>query len=478
MNTASEKSIITKFLQKNAKKKVVVIQGLGFVGAVMAIVVANSENEEYAVIGVDLPESIEKIDAMNDGIFPIKSGDPKVSEYFNNAIKKENFMATSSSFAYSKADVIIIDINLDVYKKSDFDKHLLGYEINLSGISNAVRTIAQNCKENVLVLVETTVPPGTCEKIVKPIIEEEFKKRELDHNYKIGHSYERVMPGPNYVDSIKNFYRVYSGIDEESANSVEKFLKTIIKTDQYPLTRLSNTTASEMGKVLENSFRAMNIAFIQEWTEFAEKAGINLFEVIKAIRMRPTHVNIMQPGLGAGGYCLTKDSLLASWASKELYGSGYLSQIEKAIEINDQMPLHTYKAIKKYFTNNISGKKFLILGISYLKNIADTRYTPVELLYDKLHADGAIIELHDPFVTYWPEKNLNTDNSDSIFEKKYDAIVIGTPHDFYFKEGKLDSFFAYSNKFVVFDPHGSISDELLEKYCNKHDFKLNGRGDV
>jgi UDP-N-acetyl-D-glucosamine dehydrogenase len=478
MSTTSEKSKIIKFLQKNAAKKIVIVQGLGFVGAVMAIVIANSENEEYAVIGVDLPNSFKKIDAMNNGIFPIKSSDPKISEYFNNAIRKENFLATSNCYVYSKADVIIIDINLDVYKKSDFDKHLLGYEINLSAFSDAVRTIAHNCKENVLVLVETTVPPGTCEKIVKPIFEEEFKKRELDHNYKIGHSYERVMPGPNYIDSIKNFYRVYSGIDEESANSVEKFLKTIIKTDQYPLTRVSNTTASEMGKVLENSFRAMNIAFIQEWTEFAEKAGVNLFEIIKAIRMRPTHVNIMQPGLGAGGYCLTKDSLLASWASKELFGSESLSQIEKAIEINDQMPLHTYKVIKKYFNNNISGKKFLILGISYLKNIADTRYTPVELLYDKLQADRAIIELHDPFVSYWPEKNLTTADSDYIFEKSYDAIVIGTPHDFYFNESKLDSFFAASNKFVVFDPHGSISDELFKKYCNKHDFVLNGRGDV
>jgi len=109
------------------------------------------------------------------------------------------------------------------------------------------------------------------------------------------------MPGPDYIDSIQNFYRVYSGIDENSADSVEQFLKTIISTKDYPLTRLGSTNATEMAKVLENSYRAMNIAFTVEWSRFAEEAGVNLYEVVDAIRMRPTHRNLMYPGIGVGG---------------------------------------------------------------------------------------------------------------------------------------------------------------------------------
>ena len=120
-------------------------------------------------------------------------------------------------------------------KQSDFLGNLNEYSVSLNGFKKAIKTIGNHCKENVLVLVETTVPPGTCQNIVKPIIEECFNKRNLNkNNFMLGHSYERVMPGPNYIDSIQNFYRVYSGVDEESAKSVELFLKTpIFKTLTY-----------------------------------------------------------------------------------------------------------------------------------------------------------------------------------------------------------------------------------------------------
>ena len=136
-------------------------------------------------------------------------------------------------------------------------------------------------------LVETTVPPGTCEQIIKPIMQEEFEKRNLSfQDFGIGHSYERVMPGPEYVDSIKSFPRVYSGINEESANRTEVFLRTIIDTSKCDLTRLEHTNATEMAKVLENSYRATNIAFAVEWSRFAEEAGVDMYEIVNAIRVR------------------------------------------------------------------------------------------------------------------------------------------------------------------------------------------------
>ena len=163
---------------------------------------------------------------------------------------------------------------------SPFNGDLNSFDVDLSNFKKAIEAIGNNCKENVLILVETTVPPGTCQKIVKPIVEKCLKKRNLSfNNFKLGHSYERVMPGPNYIDSIQNFYRVYSGINEKSANAAEVFLKTIVSTSKYPLTKLGNTNSTELAKVLENSYRAMNIAFITEWSRFSEESNVNLYEV-------------------------------------------------------------------------------------------------------------------------------------------------------------------------------------------------------
>ena len=172
------------------------------------------------------------------------------------------------------------------------------------------------------------------------------------------------MPGPEYINSIKNFYRVYSGIDENSATETEKFLKTIISTKEYPLTKLVNTNATEMAKVLENSYRAMNIAFAVEWSRYAEEAGVNLYEIVNAIRMRPTHSNLMYPGIGVGGYCLTKDPLLASWAKINHFNSNdSLEQSEKGVRINDKMPHYAFDFMKKAFAlESIINKKILLIN--------------------------------------------------------------------------------------------------------------------
>ena len=261
----------------------------------------------------------------------------------------------------------------------------------MAGFKKAIETIGSRCREDVLVLVETTVPPGTCSKIVKPILRSCLERRRLPTSrLKIGHSYERVTPGPNYIDSIKNFYRVYSGESEESADHVEGFLKRVISTSQFPLTRLQNTESSEMAKVLENSFRAMNISFIVEWSRFAEQAGVNLYEVIDAIRMRPTHANLMYPGIGVGGYCLTKDPVMASWSAESFFGvePGLQSSV-KAVQINDSMPYSAFEFSKKCLRDEIRGRKFSLLGVAYGPGIGDTRFSPVEVYVDLLMNAGA-----------------------------------------------------------------------------------------
>lgn len=477
--TSDDKSDIDNFLKLHPGKKVVVVQGLGFVGSVMALVVANALTEEYAVIGIDLPSvhSYWKICSINEGVFPVLASDPKINQYYENALKKKNYYATYDPYAFSKADVVVVDINLDVKKEPISNE----YDVDLTLFKRAIECIGNNCKQDALVLVETTVPPGTSVKIVKPLLKDCLKKRNLPvDEIKVGHSYERVMPGPKYIDSIQNFYRVFAGTDEQSANAVEKFLRTVIKTDEFPLTKLGNTNATEMAKVLENSFRAMNIAFIVEWTRFAEEAGVDLYEVVNAIRMRPTHQNIMLPGLGVGGYCLTKDALLASWARMNLFGSeNPLLQSETGVNINDKMPLYAFRFLQSQYKGSLKDKKVLLLGVSYLNDVGDTRSTPVEGFYDQLQMQASEISLHDPHVLYWEEKDLwINQNLDELLQQHYDIIVITTGHKEYRNNPLLIEKLMQKPATFIYDTIGVLSNEEIKTLSSKHTVKVIGRGDL
>ncbi len=482
-SSSNDKEGIDNFLAGHPGKKVVVVQGMGFVGSVMGLVVANALTEEYAVIGIDLPTpaSYWKICSINEGVFPVLASDPKISQYYENSRKKKNYYATIDPYAYSKAGIVIVDINLDVKKHSNLPDEPEEYSVDLTPFKKAIESIGNHCKPDVLVLVETTVPPGTTGKIVRPLLEECLKKRGLpETELKVGHSYERVMPGPKYIDSIQNFYRVFAGTDEQSAVAVEQFLRTVIRTDEFPLTKLGNTNATEMAKVLENSFRAMNIAFMVEWSRFAEEAGVDIYEVVNAIRMRPTHKNLMLPGLGVGGYCLTKDPLLASWARMNLFGSNDpLQQSEKGVRINDKMPLYAFEYLQSQYKEPLRGKNVLLLGVSYLNDVGDTRYTPVEGFYDQLEIEGCSISLHDPHVLYWEEKDtwVNQD-LDGLLAKEYDIIAVTTGHkDYRQNEQFIEKLLNLAPAFI-YDTIGVFSNEDITKLSAKHTVRVIGRGDL
>ena len=480
-NDLDDSIAIDDFLSMNTGKKVIVVQGLGFVGAVMSLVCANALTEEYAVIGVDLANenTYWKIKSINDGVFPLIADDPKISEFFDNAIAKGNFLATYDPVAYKHADVIIVDINLDVQKESNLKGGLKGFDVNLNGFKSAIQSIGANCRDDVLVLVETTVPPGTCEQVVKPLLEHELVKRDLTlEKYRLGHSYERVMPGPQYIDSIREFPRVYAGVSEISADAVEEFLKTIIDISKCELTRLEHTNATEMAKVLENSYRAMNIAFAVEWSRFAEEAGVDLYAMVNAIRARPTHANLMYPGIGVGGYCLTKDPLLASWARKSHFGS--MSDLEMSINgvsVNDQMPKFAYNRLVQVF-GNVSDKKVTFLGVSYRGDVGDTRFTPVEPLVEMVRETGAEIVLHDPFVSYWEEQKCNVESDlNAVLDSTTDLIVVSAGHSQYKLESTIDKLMAL-NPALIYDTIGLFDKEQLLILQSKHKVSVLGRGDL
>jgi UDP-N-acetyl-D-glucosamine dehydrogenase len=481
--TSGDRPGIDAFIALHPGKKVVVVQGLGFVGAVMSLVVANALTEEYAVIGIDLPTpfSYWKIQSINEGVFPVIADDPKIEQFYKKSREKKNLYATYDPYAYSKADVVIVDINLDVQKQSNGNGHLQDYNVDLTPFKKAITSIGENCRLDVLVLVETTVPPGTSQKIVRPILEECLQKRGLaTDQLKTGHSYERVMPGPKYIDSIQNFYRVFSGTDEVSAKATETFLRTVISTDEYPLTRLGNTQATEMAKVLENSYRAMNIAFMVEWSRFAEEAGVDIYEVVNAIRMRPTHKNLMLPGLGVGGYCLTKDPLLASWAKMNLFGSDEpLQQSEMGVHINDQMPIFAFQYLQSQYPGSLKGKKVLMLGVSYLNDVGDTRFTPVQGLYEQLEAAGCEIVLHDPHIKHWEEKDLKVNNDlNELLQQPYELVIISTGHKEYRNNPGLINALVGHPALFVYDTIGILTNEEIKTLKTKHIVKVIGRGDL
>lgn len=411
----------------------VCVQGLGFVGSAMAVAVANALDPDglpyFNVVGIDLPEpeGRKRVAAVNGGQLYFKSLDEKLDQAFTTAWRRGNLHASTDPTVYQDADIVIVDVQLDIQNITT-QPH-----VDFTGFKKAIETLGMHMKSGSLIIVETTVPPGTCEKIVAPSIDRCLRHRGLDPGaILIAHSYERVMPGKDYYDSIINFWRVYSGCNVQAADACEQFLSKVIDIDRYPMTRLKSTTASETAKVLENSYRAANIAFIEEWGRFAESVGIDLFEVIDAIRVRPTHNNIRQPGFGVGGYCLTKDPLFAPIAAETLFNlDGMSFDFSKAaVRINNRMPLVTLDYIRKMVGGSLENRKILLLGVSYRPDVGDTRHSPSEIFYRHAREAGAIVNCHDPLVDYWPELDISVDKA-LPFPPVFDILVFAVGHQMY-----------------------------------------------
>jgi len=408
-------------------KKVCVI-GLGFVGSAMAtaIAIATKDNKPlYKVFGVDLDNDRgrQRVESINEGIFPFSTDDDNLLNSFAKVFSQGNLTASTNKSLYSEMDIIVVDIQLDIDYLDDEP------QLEFSQFKLAINEIGTLVKPGVLIIIETTVPPGTCEKLIIPTLEEAFTKRNLSPNdFLLAHSYERVMPGRDYLASITDYWRVFSGHNKQAGDACEDFLKNIINVKKYPMSRLTSTTASETAKVLENTYRATNIAFIEEWSKFAEEIGIDLFEVTDAIRARPTHANIRFPGLGVGGYCLTKDPIFASASSSQLFDKSLNFPFSKlAVKINHNMPLNIIARFTKLLHKDIKKSKILICGVSYRQDVGDTRYSPSETLVRKLIDLEASVVCHDPYVKYWEEMSMNLPVKLPNAED-FDAVIFTVSH--------------------------------------------------
>jgi len=228
---------------------------------------------------------------------------------------------------------------------------------------------------------------------------------------------------------------------------------------------LDSFTSCELSKILENTYRATNIALIDEWSKFAEKNNIDLFKIINAIRVRPSHKNLMLPGFGVGGYCLTKDPLFGEIASKKFLNHKSLNfPISKmSVKINNNMPLHIFDQIKKTF-KILKNKKILILGASYKDGIDDVRFSPTEILASKLIKHKANVKIYDQYVKIWTKFEKNMINKID-YTKKCDAVVLTISNKFY-KKIKLDKI-SISKKFILIDANNVLTQNMINKLKKK-----------
>ncbi|MCF8034760.1 MAG: GDP-mannose dehydrogenase [Desulfarculaceae bacterium] len=399
--------------QRELGREIVVVMGVGFVGAVMAAVVADSVGPDGQpgkfVIGMQRPStrSYWKIPYLNRGTAPVKAEDPEVDVTIERCvIDKKTLTATFSYEALTHADVVVVDVQCDYSKEALAD--VVNGTVEMAALEDSLGIIGQKVPAGCLVLIETTVPPGTTEYVAHPIMKKAFEKRGIDGEPLLAHSFERVMPGREYVRSIRDFWRVCSGINRESRDKVEKFLSEVLNVAEYPLTVLDRPMESETTKIVENSFRASILAFMDEWSTFAENNGVDIVKVIDAIRMRPTHSNLIFPGPGIGGYCLPKDGGLGVWAYHHLMGfqQPLFKMTPMAIDINDGRALHAAGLVRDALRNMgtlVPNSRIVVLGAAYREDVGDTRYSGSELVVRRLAEMGAELAVHDPYVLKWWE---------------------------------------------------------------------------
>ena len=497
-------------------KEIVVVMGVGFVGAVMAAIIADTVDKKTGkpskfVIGCQRPStrSYWKIPLLNRGESPVKAEDPEVDPMIARCVnEKKTLTATFNSDCLALADCVVVDV------QCDYTKHELGNmrtgEAEMSALEATMRTIGQKIQPNCLTLIETTVAPGTTEFVAWPIMKKAFAGRGIDSDPLLAHSFERVMPGKEYVSSIRDFWRVCSGCDAEARDRVEKFLHEVLNTERFPLTVMDRPIESETTKIVENSYRATILAFLNEWSLFAERNGVDLTKVIEAIRVRPTHSNIIFPGPGIGGYCLPKDGGLGYWAYKHILGFEDQDSVFKitpeAIDTNDTRGLHVAELTRDALRNMgryIAGADVLICGASYRQDVGDTRYSGSEMVVRKLTEMGAEMRVHDPYVEHWYELEKQDDypapghswsrffrNQEGLANlrvahdlpkvlKGAEAMILAVPHKPYL-ELDPDHVVKWAGApLAVIDCFGILSDEKIRRYFELGcEVKALGRGHI
>ena len=401
------------------------VVGLGYVGLPLAVEAATSS---LKVIGFDI--NSERVEMINNGHSPIE-------DISNDELSQslQNFHSTTESKQLSQCRNIVISVPTP----------LTDYQPDLSYVINAAKTVGENLVKNQVVILESTTYPGTTVEVLIPNLEK-MSRLKAGEDFFVGYSPERIDPG-NEVWKFKNTPKVISGINNVSTEKIQSFYESII--DETVLVK--GTKEAEMVKLLENTYRHVNIALINELAILCKMLDIDIWEVVNAAKTKPFGFESFKPGPGVGGHCIPVDPEYLSFKTRQI--GKPVRFVELAQEINNSMPLYVVNQVNEILNKNkiiLNSSKILLMGVAYKKDISDMRESPAidiaELLLDK----DVDISYYDPYVEEFKVSGhiINREVDTNSFVD-YDMLLILTPHSNF---AQLD----FNNlKTIIFDTTGS-----------------------
>jgi len=375
----------------------VAVIGLGYVGLPLAVAAAQ---EDYIVNGIDINE--EKIAQLGNGVSIIEDiSSADISKLINN-----KFLTVSSNFSKVKdSQIVLICVPTPLNEN---------HKPDLSYVEDAVKSVARHLSKGTLVILESTVEPGTTRGILVPLLERESGLERSE--FQVAFSPERIDPS-NKTWGVRNTPKLVAGLTDVACttalNFYSKFISAVEKCDSLEI--------AETAKLLENTFRLINISFINELTIFCQKLDIDINEVIKAASTKPYGFMPFYPSIGIGGHCIPVDPLYLANKAREI--GAPTKFIDLADQINREMPSYFVGRAEEKI-GGLQGKKVLVIGVSYKPNVADVRETPVKALILELKNKGTEVSWHDDLVKEW-----NGDKSAPL-SNKYDLAIIATPHNY------------------------------------------------
>lgn len=400
-----------KLLKKIKEKDLTVgVVGLGYVGLPLAVEKAKAG---YKTIGFDVQE--EKVKLVNEGHNYI--GDVVDSD-LKSLVESGRFRGTSDFDFIKEADFIAICV------PTPLDKH---QQPDISYVRSSTEAISVHLTRETMVVLESTTYPGTTEELVKPILEK-GSGLKCGEDFYLGFSPERVDPG-NLIYKTKNTPKVVGGIGKDATEVIAAMYRSVLDGD---VAEVSSPAIAEMEKILENTYRNINIGLINELAILCDRMGISIWEVIDAAKTKPYGFQAFYPGPGLGGHCIPLDPYYLSWKARE-YGF-HTSMIESSMMINDKMPEYCVDRaarILNRFEKSLKGSKVLVVGVAYKQDIDDYRESPALEVIEVLRESGAVVEYYDPWVAEYKYhgqriKGLTEITPEQVEE--YDLLMITAAH--------------------------------------------------
>jgi UDP-N-acetyl-D-glucosamine dehydrogenase len=429
-------SIKETLLKKINQREIVVgVVGLGYVGLPLAVEKAKAG---YKTIGFDIQD--RKVEMLNQGINYI--GDVVDSEL--KELVEKGMLSATKDFSFIKdVDFIAIAVPtpLDAYQQPD-----------ISYVRDSTIAVAKYLRRGSMVVLESTTYPGTTEELILPLLEQ-GSGLKCGEDFYLAFSPERVDPG-NILYKTKNTPKVVGGVGKDATEVIAAMYRNVLEGDVF---EASSPKVAEMEKILENTYRNVNIGLINELAMLCNKMNINIWEVIEAAKTKPFGFTPFYPGPGLGGHCIPLDPYYLSWKARE-YGF-HTSMIEASMMINDRMPEYTVERAGKIlnrFKKALNGAKVLILGVAYKGDIDDYRESPALRVIKEFEKVGSEIEYYDPFIGEYNEKGRIRKGLPELTAEKIqeaDLVVITTNHT----QG-IDYNFVQQNAKYIFDTKNAMKD--------------------